>query len=413
MKRPVIVACARTPIGRAHKEKGWFRDTRSDDLATLVVKAVVERSGIDPKEIDDLVLGCAFPEKEQGLNVGRAVSLMAGLPFTVSGATVNRWCGSSLQALNQASHDHRRCRGRPDRRRRRAHAAHPHGDRLRHQPRSSSRQPGRDDDGPDCREPGPGDKISRKEQDEFAMRSHRRLPRRPTPGRSRRRSCRPGAATKRARILVEKRSVRPRDTSLESLGALQAGVHARRGHGDGGQQSSPLNVGAAALLVMSEERAKELGLKPKVRSPGDGGGRRRSVGDGHRPGAGDAQGAGASRPEAGRHRPDRDQRSVRRPVAQRASSCSSATGEGQRPRRRPSPSAIRWGRRGPHRHDADSRDGATARRSSAWRRCASAPGKGSPRFSRGCRENLCERRGVSPPWKRRRFCKFTHVGLTP
>ena len=104
MKRPVIVACARTPIGRSHKEKGWFRDTRSDDLATIVVKAVVERSGIDPKEIDDLVLGCAFPEKEQGLNVGRAVSLMAGLPFTVSGATVNRWCGSSLQALNQASH---------------------------------------------------------------------------------------------------------------------------------------------------------------------------------------------------------------------------------------------------------------------------------------------------------------------
>jgi len=57
MKRPVIVACARTPIGRAHKDKGWFRNVRSDDLATTVVKAIVERSGIDPKEIDDLVLG--------------------------------------------------------------------------------------------------------------------------------------------------------------------------------------------------------------------------------------------------------------------------------------------------------------------------------------------------------------------
>src|SRR5947208_13848745 len=103
-KTPVIVDCVRTPIGRAHKEKGWFRDTRSDDLAVACIKALVERTRIDPKEIEDVVLGNTQQTGEQGLNAARSIALMSGLPVETGGATVNRLCGSSLQALNQASH---------------------------------------------------------------------------------------------------------------------------------------------------------------------------------------------------------------------------------------------------------------------------------------------------------------------
>src|SRR4030095_8559146 len=104
MKTAVSVDAVRTPIGRAHKEKGNFRDVRSDDLAVACVKAILERTGIDPAEVEDIVLGNTQQTGEQGLNAARTIALMAGLPVTTGGATVNRLCGSSLQALNQASH---------------------------------------------------------------------------------------------------------------------------------------------------------------------------------------------------------------------------------------------------------------------------------------------------------------------
>src|SRR5262245_22368046 len=104
MKRPVIVAAVRTPIGRAHKEKGVFRDVRSDDLAVVVVKELVHRSGVDPAAIEDVLMGNTQQQGEQGLNVARSIALMAGLPMHTAGATINRLCGSSLQALNQAAH---------------------------------------------------------------------------------------------------------------------------------------------------------------------------------------------------------------------------------------------------------------------------------------------------------------------
>src|SRR5262245_14562393 len=104
MKHAVIVDCVRTPIGRAHKEKGFFRDVRSDDLAAIVVRALVERTGIDPNEIEDVVMGNTQQQAEQGFNAARSVALMAGLPVATGGTTVNRLCGSSLQAVNQATH---------------------------------------------------------------------------------------------------------------------------------------------------------------------------------------------------------------------------------------------------------------------------------------------------------------------
>ena len=104
MKTAVIVDAVRTPIGRAHREKGFFRQVRSDDLATTCLKALIERTKIDPAEIEDVLLGCTQQTKEQGTNVARMVSIMAGIPFDAGAATLNRLCGSSLQALQQAAH---------------------------------------------------------------------------------------------------------------------------------------------------------------------------------------------------------------------------------------------------------------------------------------------------------------------
>ena len=104
MSVPVIVDCVRTPIGRAHADCGYFRDVRSDDLAVACVTALLRRTGVPPGEIEDVVFGCARQTGEQGLNVGRLIALLAGLPASTAGTTVNRLCGSSLQALNQAAH---------------------------------------------------------------------------------------------------------------------------------------------------------------------------------------------------------------------------------------------------------------------------------------------------------------------
>src|SRR5271155_4569822 len=104
MKHAVVVDCVRTAIGRAHKDKGVFRHVRSDDLAVAVVQALMARTGIDPAEVEDLVLGNTQQQGEQGFDVARSVGLMAGLAIETGAATINRLCGSSLQALNQATH---------------------------------------------------------------------------------------------------------------------------------------------------------------------------------------------------------------------------------------------------------------------------------------------------------------------
>jgi len=98
MPEAVIVSAVRTPVGRAYK--GSLRATRPDDLAALVIKEALARvPGLDPKEIDDVILGCAMPEGEQGMNVARIAALRAGLPVETSAMTVNRFCSSGLQAI--------------------------------------------------------------------------------------------------------------------------------------------------------------------------------------------------------------------------------------------------------------------------------------------------------------------------
>ncbi|MES9902093.1 MAG: thiolase family protein [Sedimenticola sp.] len=101
MKNIVIAGYARTPFTLANK--GALVKTRPDDLAAIAISGLVESSGLNPQDIEDLILGCAFPEGEQGLNVARLVALHAGLPQSVAGVTVNRFCGSSMQAIHQAA----------------------------------------------------------------------------------------------------------------------------------------------------------------------------------------------------------------------------------------------------------------------------------------------------------------------
>src|ERR1700758_4758045 len=98
MKEAVLVSSIRTAVGKAFK--GKLHATRPDDLAAIAIKAAIDRvPGLDPGEVDDVVLGCAMPEAEQGMNVARIAALRAGLPVQVSAMTVNRFCSSGLQSI--------------------------------------------------------------------------------------------------------------------------------------------------------------------------------------------------------------------------------------------------------------------------------------------------------------------------
>ena len=101
MKNIVIAGYARTPFHFAHK--GDLTRVRPDDLAAEAVKGLVERTGVDVEDIEDLILGCAFPEAEQGFNMARLVVFLAGLPISVAGTTINRFCGSSMQSIHNAA----------------------------------------------------------------------------------------------------------------------------------------------------------------------------------------------------------------------------------------------------------------------------------------------------------------------
>ncbi len=267
MKSAVVVDCCRTPIGRSHPEKGVFRDVRSDDLAVAVVKGLVDRTGIDPTEIEDVVLGNTQQYKEQGFNVARIVSLMAGLPSSTGGATINRLCGSSLQALNQASHSI--AAGGED-------VQIVGGlEHMQHIPMDTGvdfnpklfhvTSKGALHMGFTAEFLAQSQGISREAQDEFALASHQKAAAAtaanefnneiiPVWGRN--------EAGERTLVTTDQ-CIRP-DGTLESLAALKPAFMPGMGTVTAGN-SSPLNDGAAALLVMSEEKAKELGLKPLVK----------------------------------------------------------------------------------------------------------------------------------------------------
>lgn len=267
MKSAVVIDCVRTPIGRAHKEKGWFRDVRSDDLAVECVKALLERTGIDPTAVEDVVLGNTQQTGEQGINAARSIGLMAGLPVEAGGTTVNRLCGSSLQALNQASHaiaagseDVQIVGGLEHMQ----HLPMDHG--LDLNPKLFQRtSKGALMMGVTAEFLAQTQDISRKDQDAFALRSHHRAAAAHAKGEFKREIVPVYARDEEGRRFLASgdQCVRS-DTTMEALAALEPAFMPKVGTVTAGN-SSPLNDGAAALLIMSEDRAKLLDLKPLVR----------------------------------------------------------------------------------------------------------------------------------------------------
>src|SRR6188768_676038 len=267
MKSAVIVEACRTPVGRAHAEKGVFRDVRSDDLAVAVVRALVERSGIDPVAIEDVVLGNTQQQREQGFNVARSVGLMAGLPVEAGGATVNRLCGSSLQALAQTSHsilaeaeDVQVVGGLE-------HMHHiPMDAGIDLNPKLFMRtSKGALMMGITAEFLAQTQGISREQQDRFALGSHQKAAVATANGEFADEIV-PiwGRDEAGNRVLVTQDQCIRSDTSMEALAALQPAFMPGMGTVTAGN-SSPLNDGAAALLMMSEESANSLGLAPLVR----------------------------------------------------------------------------------------------------------------------------------------------------
>src|SRR5437016_3560937 len=267
MRQAVVIDAVRTPIGRAHAEKGYYRDVRADDLSGDLMKALLERVKIPTTMVEDIHWGCVKQEREQGYDVARMAALIAGLPLEMGGVTVNRNCGSSLQAINQAAQsiaagceDVQIAGGVEHMEHFPIDAGYDPNPRLfyRHSPATLNM-------GLTAENLAIRYKIGRREQDEFALRSHQRAAQATDSGAFSREVIPTWGRDEegRRKIMTEDQCIR-RDTSLEALGALKPVFMPEGGSVTAGN-SSPLNVGAAAVLVMSEERAKELGLQPKVR----------------------------------------------------------------------------------------------------------------------------------------------------
>src|SRR5947209_10927651 len=267
MRHAVVIDAVRTPVGRAHAEKGMYRDVRADDLSADLMKALLDRVNLPASAVEDIQWGCVKQEREQGYDVARMAALIAGLPIEVGGVTVNRNCGSSLQAINQAAQsiaaacEDVQIAGGVE------HMHHiPMEAGFAVNPRYCYRHsPATLNMGLTAENLALRYKISRKQQDEFALRSHRRAGEATDSGAFAREVVPTWGRDEegRRKIMTEDQCIR-RDTSLEALGALKPAFMPEGGTVTAGN-SSPLNVGAAALLIMSEERARELGLKPKVK----------------------------------------------------------------------------------------------------------------------------------------------------
>lgn len=262
----VIVDAVRTPTGRAHPERGWFRNVRGDDLAAACIQAILKRTGIDPAVVEDVVLGNTQQTGEQGLNVARIAALIAGLPISTAGTTVNRLCGSSLQAINQAAHaisagaENVQIVGGFE------HMLHlPMDHALDVNPKLYQRtSPAALKMGLTAELLARKYDISREKQDAYALRSHQRAAAaRDAGGFSREMISVVGLSESGDRVRLEHDQCIRADTSLEALAALRPAFIA--GGSVTAGNSSPINDGASALLVMSEHKASELGLNPLVR----------------------------------------------------------------------------------------------------------------------------------------------------
>lgn len=267
---PVAVACCRTAIGRAHPNRGIFRLVRGDELAAAVVQAVVARSGVEPDTIDDLVLGATQQRGELGGNVARCVALLAGLPFSVAGTTVNRLCGSSLQALAQACHaitagsENVQVVGGVE------HMHHlPMDSAVDIHPRVFARSSrGMLSMGLTAEHLATTHGISRRRQESYALESHAKAVRAADEGLFEDEVVPVIGHDEAGAVMevVDDQSVR-RGTTPEQLAALEPAFLPKIGTITAAT-SAPLSDGAAAIVVMSLAEARRQGLEPLARVVG-------------------------------------------------------------------------------------------------------------------------------------------------
>jgi acetyl-CoA acyltransferase len=270
MRNAVIVSATRTPTGKA--PNGALRTVRPDDMGATVIKEALARApGLDPAEVDDVILGCAMPEAEQGLNVARIASLRAGVPVSASAVTINRFCSSGLQAIAYAAErvmcgfGHAIVAGGTE-----SMSLVPMGGNK------ISPNPTLVDSYPDvylttglvAENHAREHTIPRAEQDAFALRSHQRALAAIDAGRFADEITpltfdivdEKGAVT--SRTVTQDEGPR-RDTSLEALAKLRPAFHVNGTVTAG--NSSQTSDGASAVVVTSEELAAARGLQPLAR----------------------------------------------------------------------------------------------------------------------------------------------------
>ncbi len=273
MREVVIVSSVRTPVGRAYK--GTLRATRPDELAAVAIKGALDRvPQLDPREIEDVILGCAMPEGEQGMNVARIASLRAGLPVEVSAVTINRFCSSGLQAIAMAAE--RILAGGAD------VMVAGGTESMTMIPMGGNKispNPWLVDHYPDAyltmgltaERLASRFGITREQCDEFSLRSHQKALAAIEAGKFEEETVAvpvsfttPNGSKPKKQEISFKVDEGPRaDTSLEALGALKAAFHVKGVTTAG--NSSQMSDGAAAAVVMSAERAKALGIVPLAR----------------------------------------------------------------------------------------------------------------------------------------------------
>ncbi len=272
MRNAVIVSAARTAVGKA--PKGTLRTTRPDDMAAVVIKEVVERAGIDPAEVEDVVLGCAFPEAEQGMNMGRIAALRAGLPQETTGQTVNRFCSSGLQTIAIAAQqiiagmgDVIIAGGAES-----MSMVPMIGNKFVANPTLADEWPGVYlGMGLTAENVARQYEVSREEQDAFALRSHQRAAAAQDAGKFADEivpldvhvKLGNGAGFDEKEFVFSQDEGIRRDSTIEALGKLRPVFHVKGSVTAG--NSSQTSDGAAAVLIMSEEKAEALGLKPLAR----------------------------------------------------------------------------------------------------------------------------------------------------
>jgi acetyl-CoA acyltransferase len=263
MKNVVIAGYLRSPFHFARK--GALARVRPDELAAQVIAALVERAKIDPKEIEDVIMGCAIPEGEQGLNIGRIVGFLAHLPLNVAGTTVNRFCGSSMQAIHMAAGAIQLdageafiCAGIESMTRvpMTGFNPSPHPGLAKDYPQAYVSM------GQTAENVARKYQVTREQQQEFAVKSHKKAAAAQAAGKLKDEIV----AIKAKDGMVEQDGCIRADTTQETLSGLQPAFDAQGSVTAG--TSSPLTDGAAAVLVCTEDYAKrnKLPVLAKLKS---------------------------------------------------------------------------------------------------------------------------------------------------